>query len=608
MTPSATVTPALIDAMRRINPLLQSGDFATARARLREIVAEHPAFVEALRLLAGTEQALGDPLAAETLLRRAVELDPNWTPSLAALGELLLTSDRVDEAEPLLLRASRRLSRAALVLARHYNDTQRFADAASVAALLCASPDAEAELVAQHVTALAALDRIDEAVTSYRRAANASPGNPRAAHALAIALDAAARHVESEQVSADVIARGNAAWAVHQTHARSLIALGEFDRAELALRETVRLQPRSAEAQSSLARLVWMRSGDTAQTTAGFDDALLRFPNDPALLAAKAAVLHGAGDARGGFACLSALASHPQAASALLVRAGLSALEFDPSAALELADRALRAAPASIPARSLRVAALLGVGDATAALPDCEALRIASPDDQYLIALQTTAWRLLDDERYQQLCDYGRLVAPFELSPPAGWSDLGTFLTDVRRSLDRLHDPSGHPLLFQSLRNGTETTDDLARANDPVIQALFRAFDEPIRTYLASVGHGSDPLGQRNEGGYRFNGSWSVKLRSAGYHNNHVHPRGWVSSACYIDLPDCMHAPHGEAGALTFGEPGLLTNPALRSEHFVRPATGMLVLFPSYFWHGTVPFASAQTRLTVAFDVVPAST
>ncbi|HUL47329.1 MAG TPA: putative 2OG-Fe(II) oxygenase [Steroidobacteraceae bacterium] len=30
------------------------------------------------------------------------------------------------------------------------------------------------------------------------------------------------------------------------------------------------------------------------------------------------------------------------------------------------------------------------------------------------------------------------------------------------------------------------------------------------------------------------------------------------------------------------------------------------VLFPSYFWHGTVPFASEQPRLTVAFDVVPA--
>jgi hypothetical protein len=31
----------------------------------------------------------------------------------------------------------------------------------------------------------------------------------------------------------------------------------------------------------------------------------------------------------------------------------------------------------------------------------------------------------------------------------------------------------------------------------------------------------------------------------------------------------------------------------------------MLVLFPSYLWHGTVPFSSNQARLTVAFDAVP---
>jgi hypothetical protein len=30
----------------------------------------------------------------------------------------------------------------------------------------------------------------------------------------------------------------------------------------------------------------------------------------------------------------------------------------------------------------------------------------------------------------------------------------------------------------------------------------------------------------------------------------------------------------------------------------------MLVLFPSYMWHGTAPFSSDGTRLTCAFDLV----
>jgi hypothetical protein len=58
-------------------------------------------------------------------------------------------------------------------------------------------------------------------------------------------------------------------------------------------------------------------------------------------------------------------------------------------------------------------------------------------------------------------------------------------------------------------------------------------------------------------------------------------------------------------GCLTFGEPGILTTPSLASDYRVRPQVGMLVLFPSYVWHGTLPFQGEQPRLTVAFDVVP---
>jgi hypothetical protein len=53
------------------------------------------------------------------------------------------------------------------------------------------------------------------------------------------------------------------------------------------------------------------------------------------------------------------------------------------------------------------------------------------------------------------------------------------------------------------------------------------------------------------------------------------------------------------------GAPGMITTPLLDAELSVRPELGLLVLFPSYFWHGTLPFHSEQPRLTVAFDVVP---
>ncbi|MBS0430823.1 MAG: hypothetical protein JSS21_00235, partial [Proteobacteria bacterium] len=100
---------------------------------------------------------------------------------------------------------------------------------------------------------------------------------------------------------------------------------------------------------------------------------------------------------------------------------------------------------------------------------------------------------------------------------------------------------------------------------------------------------------------------WSVRLRPHGFHVNHYHPEGWVSSACYIQLPGAVNAA-GCEGWLKFGEPGFPTNPSLPPEHFIRPDAGLLALFPSYMWHGTVPFPGdpGDTRLTIAFDILPA--
>ena len=594
-----------LDALRQVGALLQTGELRGAHERLQAIVAEHPDCVEALRLLGGLRQGFGDAEGAEALLRQALALDPGWAPTLATLGELLLAAGRDEEAEALLRRAATKLPQAALRLARHCNERQRPAEALALLAPLCAVGAIDAELAAQHVAALAALGRADEAADFYRRAAATAPDSPVAAQALAIALAACGRHAEAERAATRALVSGRASAATHFTRARSLVALGEFARAEADLRDGLRLEPRHAEAHDHLARLVWMRSGDLAESTAVLDAVLRRFPADETLLAAKAAILQGAGDARGAWACLAESAAREQAAPSLLVRAGLSALEFDPAAALALAERALRRSPASTPARSLLAAALLGIGDARRALDQCEILLADAPDDQYLIALRTTAWRLLGDPRHDTYCDYAQLVQPYRLQAPAGWSSLAGFLADLKRSLERLHDPLGHPLLFQSLRHGTETTEDLARHADPVIQALFQAFDAPIRDYMAFIGHGDDALRRRNRGRYRFNGSWSVRLRSAGFHASHVHPRGWISSACYIDLPESMAGSGTTDGCLAFGEPGILTVPPLHAEHVVRPEPGMLVLFPSYVWHGTVPSRSAQARLTVAFDAVP---
>ena len=601
----------LAESMRRISGLLQSGQYGAAHSQLETLVNANPDYVEGLRLLAGTKQVLGDLAQAESLLRRALEIDPRWTPTLTTLAELLLTAGRNPEAVPLLQRAiqgSPRFPRAALLLVRHYLDAGQPAAALEIATAWCDGGKLDDELSALHVAAYAALGRESEAVANYRRLVALAPDSSTATHTLAIALNAADQPEEGARVVHQTLSRTRPTAALHLTHARSLIALERFDQAELALRECVRLEPRRAEAHDSLAQLVWMRTGNIIEATRVLDQAIEKYEHDDALWAGKAVLLQGAGDARGAFSCLVKRAARPQPPPALLIRAGLAALEFEPATALTFAEQAMRAQPNNLAARKLLCAAYLGVGDAAAAISECAILLQATPDDQYLIAMQTTALRLLNDSRYDALCDYDKMVLSQLLDTPPGWSNLGSFLTELTAHLGALHNPHGHRLLYQSLRQGTETTQDLSRSQDPVIQALFHAFAAPIERYREHIGEGKDPLRRRNQGASRFNGSWSVRLHRAGYHTSHVHPRGWISSACYIQLPDSMTAAHTGEGILSFGAPGMITRPPLDAELSVRPELGQLVLFPSYFWHGTRPFQSEQARLTVAFDVVPDKT
>jgi tetratricopeptide (TPR) repeat protein len=600
----------LADSIRRISGLLQTGQYAEAHSQLETLVAANPDYVEGLRLLAGTKQVLGDLSRAEALLRRALEIDSNWTPTLAALAELLLTSGRNDEAVQLLQRAvqgSPAFPRAALLLVRHYLDAGRPAAALDIATRWCNSGKLDGDLSALHVAAYAALGRQSEAVAHYRQILARDPDNHIALHTLAVALNAANQPDEAERVVGQALRRTQPTAALLLTRARSLITLERFEQAELALRECVRLEPRHAEAHNSLAQLIWMRTGNLLETTRALDQALQKHEHDDALWGAKAALLQGAGEARGAYACLAKRAARPQAPPNLLVRAGLAALEFDPAIALRHAEEVMRVQPNNLTARKLLCAACLGVGDGRAAVAECATLLAATPDDQYVIAMQTTALRLLNDPRYESFCDYDKMLLSQYLETPKGWPDLPSFLAELTARLNALHNPHGHRLLYQSLRQGTETTQDLSRSRDPLIQALFHAFAAPIERYREYIGRGTDALRRRNHGASRYNGSWSVRLHSAGYHTSHVHPRGWISSACYIQLPDSMTAARTAQGTLSFGAPGMITAPALAAELSVRPELGQLVLFPSYFWHGTLPFHSEQPRLTVAFDVVPDS-
>jgi tetratricopeptide (TPR) repeat protein len=261
-------------------------------------------------------------------------------------------------------------------------------------------------------------------------------------------------------------------------------------------------------------------------------------------------------------------------------------------------------APRSVAARRNLVPALLRTGATHEACALCDELLLEFPDDQLLLAQRATALRLLGAAEYRRLYDYARLVKTFALAPVAPFASTAEFNAAFARELEVLHRGAQHPL-EQSLRGGSQTQRQLPRDN-PVVAAFFAMIDAPIRSYLGALtaADTSHPLDRRRRADYRIAGSWSVQLRPGGFHIDHVHPRGWLSSAYYVALPDAAGA-GTRGGWLKFGEPGIRI-PGCEAEHFIAPEPGMLVLFPSYMWHGTVPFAAGAARLTAAFDVVPA--
>jgi hypothetical protein len=249
---------------------------------------------------------------------------------------------------------------------------------------------------------------------------------------------------------------------------------------------------------------------------------------------------------------------------------------------------------------------LLAAGFPARALVVAERLLVANPYDSHATALKSSALRLLGDPAGERMVDYTRDVRACMLDVPNGWTTLAAYLADLAASLHARHDRlRAHPVA-QTLRNGTQVSLRLGGADEAPIRAFPTAINGPIRRYIEQM-NGAGGVDRRHGArGFRVNDAWSVRLREGGFHLNHYHGNGWISSACYIDVP-ADSAPSSGAGWLQFGEPGMATTPALPAQYFVRPEPGLLVLFPSWMWHGTVPFSSrnGEHRLSVAFDVIP---
>lgn len=258
-------------------------------------------------------------------------------------------------------------------------------------------------------------------------------------------------------------------------------------------------------------------------------------------------------------------------------------------------DRALALNPAHVEARYRSAAVHLERGDLPAALGQAEACLRLKPDCQHALAYRALAAQGLGDrETAGRLLDLQRFVMPVRF---AGGAELNDLLErDIRAHSSLAWQPADKVTRGGSVARDllTDMTEALTSFEQRLRQAIhgIRGSLEPV------AGH---PFLGRIPQRYRLTIIASI-LPSGGYHPAHIHEGAWLSGVYYVRIPgDIVADAHG--GWIAFGPPNFTVGGFEPEVRMVRPEEGLALFFPSYLYHGTVPFEGAGERISIAFDV-----
>ena len=575
----------------------QSGNYRNARDYL--VGVKH---VQAIHLLGLVEKASGNYRVAKAYLDQAAQLDPdnheilNNQGLLARLmGELHVARDAFRaalELKPDFASAQLSLGRTLGDLGDNQAALVEFED------LLFKNGQSVAVCVAFAKVALNE-KMIIEARAAIEAATRIAPEDSSVLYAQGVLKLETGETAAAAIVFQNLIATG---WDRAET--RYMMARIHLENGDLAAAqadaETAYRQVRTNEYLLLLADLYWMIGEKVA-----FYNLLSEAVKVPALTIAAIGLIRKSGRIK------EALGELDQCASEIIYCAAGQSLRSALLLDLGDAQGAIVAGRAAIERDGNQednfhlVRALLSAGEANEALELIKTARTRYPQNQFWLAYEATALRLLNDARYDELIDYDRHVHTYDLPVPDGFKTLADFNEAFLALLDEMNPFVAHPL-NQSLRGGGQAPHDLSVSSQPLLKSYFKALDQPIRDYMVKLGAYADhPSSARNTGQYKFSGGWSVRLSGGGHHVNHVHPRGWISSSYYVSVPNETTAGNSKAGWIKFGEPPIATKPTLSPEKWIQPRPGMVVLFPSFLWHGTEPIQDGSTRVTAPFDVVP---
>lgn len=430
---------------------------------------------------------------------------------------------------------------------------------------------------------------------AFERAARLAPEDPLIAHSQArTALEAgypATRLFEMARARAPRDA------AVLLGQSAAMLAEGDGIGALHHLAAILDENPGWHEGHAAFAKISAMVAPQ-ADRHASLRTAVTRYPGDAALRLRLVEIAMQGGDYQLALDCIEEARKTTGAAQELDRAEAICRNETgDARGAKAIFDRlpALPSGPAI--AHLLRNLIRLGALDEATRLADSQ---LTESEEVHLWPYRALIWRAMADPRWEWLEGDERLIGVHDLSSVIGSLEP---LSEVLRSIHR----GGGAPIDQSVRGGTQTDGNVLARAEPEIRQLRAALLDAVESHIARLpppveGH---PTLLRSRRPVRIEGAWSVRLVGDGFHADHVHPQGWLSSAFYVALPEneggIGRAPGNEDGWLAFGECRALL-PDLAAFRTVEPKVGTFAVFPSTMWHGTRPFASGE-RMTVALDI-----
>ena len=557
-----------------IRRLMETGRTAEAEAALRRKLAEAPTNAEWRTMLARILAATGRKPDAINELGMAVEHAPT-------------------------ARESR------LTLARLANELGQSDLAARHARVLTERDARDSEAWSALGMAAFGLRQKREATRALRRALEIQPNYGAARYNLAAVLADQEQSEEALEEAGAALRHGAKPRSVSLVQARAFIQLDRFEDAERQLLVLLRTDANDVEAHGLLLQLRQLRGDEDPLSV--LRDAASKPSAPPRLRLALADAARRSGAAPEAEAGLRELMKTFGAEPTLMSSLATVLQESGRTGeALDAARTAIARLPDDPVVAENFVVAALCAGAPADALPFVEKFRARRPRDQRWIAYRIDIARLRAEQEYASWFDAARVITVIDLPPPAGFASIGDFHSSLVPVLQARHRQQNHPL-DQSLRHGTQTSRNLLVKPGPEISSLLQSFQQAIADVQARLGRdAAHPFEARNLSPAVLLGCWSVRLRRQGFHVNHIHPEGWLSSAYYASVPAEVDDSTRRSGWLKFGEPRFPV-PQLTPFLEVQPMPGRLVLFPSYLWHGTNALRDDAPRLSVAFDAVPSA-